>query len=283
MGQRRMMTSKPRHRRSMTALVAALILSSSGAGAEDLTEAFRKACEASLEYSPLEQRLQPPEGSPLAPYARFCHALVREPVLKFLGRMQGYACTLVLAETEDGLAPRPVEEASPDDVGEEAAQEHGEPEPMTPEQIEANRTAFDALFGAPVRERIEGQVRDELIRAFPGYGGQFVDVYLLVNGAGHVTVEYDRQSLLARARRVETPAEVMRVLSMKAGMMFGGCDALELHRGNRGFLVTGVSYHPGGCAPIQKLHLRITSDASVTEFFREEGMEAVCLDPPAQR
>ncbi|HZH26818.1 MAG TPA: hypothetical protein VEY95_06495 [Azospirillaceae bacterium] len=283
MGQRRMMTSKPRHRRSMAVLAAALILYSTAAWAEDLTEAFRKACQASLEYSPLEQHLQPPEGSPLAPYARFCHALVREPVLKFLGRVQGYACTLVLAETEDGLAPRPVEEASPDDAGAEAAQERGDPAPMTPEQIDANRAAFDALFGTPVRERIEGHVRDELIRAFPGYGGQFVDVYLLLDASGQVRVEYDRQSLLARVRRIDTPAEAMRVLSMKAGVMFGGCDALELHRGNRSFLVTGVSYHPGGCAPIQKLHLRITSDASVTEVFREEGMEAVCLDPSAQR
>ncbi len=274
------------HRLRTAALPAAVVLLGAAqvlAADRALTAGLRAACEASFRDAAIAETIRPAEDSPLAPYARFCHALTRETMLQFRGGADGYVCTLLFQVASDGFVPIPPphtvdDETERDDEPAETAEETGDPRTFSAEEALANRAAFDAVFGQRVRGRIEAQIGDELIRAFSGSQGQSVDVYLMQGPDGRVGVEARRTRLLGRVERVATPSQVMRVVGLTAGMAFGGCGSLKLDRIDGAFVVTGLNHHRGGCAPIAKLTLRVGTDAKVTELLRTEGTEGICLD-----
>jgi hypothetical protein len=274
-----------RRLRAATLPAVVVVLGAAQASAADraLTAGLRAACEASFRGAAVAETIRPAEDSPLAPYARFCHALTRETVLQFRGGTDGYVCTLLFQAAEDGFVPIPPHDTHDDeteraDTASEEPEATREPPTYSAEEAMANRAAFDAVFGQRIRGRIEAQVGDELIRAFSGSQGQSVDVYLMLGADGRVGVEARRTRLLGRVERVATPSEVMRVVGLTAGMAFGGCGSLKLDRVDGAFVVSGLNHHRGGCAPIAKLTLRVGTDAKVTELERTEGTDGICLE-----
>ena len=274
-----------RHRLTpVVALLWAVVLASheARAGDERLTAALRRACIAQTEQATVAESMRPTDSSPIRAYAKFCHTLTRETILKFKSGFEGYVCTVVLDETDDDLLPRPSGAQLVELGAAAASSETADTTPVAEAnaaQQAALKNDFDALFGRETRERIEAGVRDELIRSYSAQEIRYADIYLLVHPFGRVTSVYSRSGLLEYVSQVVRPSEVMRIIGLKGGAIFGGCGALSLDRHRNGtFTVEGIGYHPGGCAPIERLSLEITQSAQVKEIARIEGEDAVCLE-----